>query len=114
SFAIPSSMKGKNILLHFGAVDWECDVFVNGKKLITHRGGYDPFTLNITAALKKSGKQEIIARVWDPSDDGPQPRGKQVKKPNGIWYTPVTGIWQTVWVEAVSNTYISSLKSVPD
>lgn len=106
--------KGKNLLLHFGAVDWLCTVFVNGKEIGSHQGGYDPFTLDITKALKKGAGQEIAIRVWDPSNDGPQPRGKQVKKPEGIWYTPVTGIWQTVWLEAVPQTYISTTKQTPD
>src|SRR5690349_5975401 len=97
---VPSSFKKSNVLLHFGAVDWLCDVYVNGKKVGTHQGGYDPFTFDITTALAKSGNQKIAVRVWDPTDDGPEPRGKQVKHPNGIWYTPVTGIWQTVWLEA--------------
>jgi beta-galactosidase/beta-glucuronidase len=100
----------KIYLLQFGAVDWQCDVFVNGKAAGTHKGGYDPFTLDITPYLSKSGTQDLMVRVWDPSDDGPQPRGKQIKNPRGIWYTPVTGIWQTVWLEAVPATYISSLK----
>src|SRR5207248_3121336 len=69
---------------------------------------------DITAALQKTGNQEIAVRVWGPSDEGPQPRGKQVKKPNSIWYTPVTGIWQTVWLEAVPKTYISVVKQTPD
>ncbi len=98
-------------MLHFGAVDWLCDVYVNGKKVGTHQGGYDPFSFDISAALKKSGAQKIAVRVWDPSDEGPQPRGKQVKNPHGIWYTPVTGIWQTVWLEAVPKTYISSYQT---
>jgi len=114
SFSIPNSMGGKNILLHFGAVDWESEVYVNGQKAGTHQGGYDPFTFDVTSLLKKSGNQEIIVRVWDPSDEGPQPRGKQVKNPNSIWYTPVTGIWQTVWIEAVPKTYIVSTKQIPD
>ncbi|OQP59271.1 beta-galactosidase [Niastella vici] len=114
SVAMPPTFKNKRVLLHFGAVDWLCDVFVNGKKVGTHQGGYDPFSMDITAALGKSGNQQIAVRVWDPTDDGPQPRGKQVNKPNGIWYTPVTGIWQTVWVEAVPQTYISHLKQTPD
>jgi beta-galactosidase/beta-glucuronidase len=111
---IDKSLKGKQILLHFGAVDWQTEVFVNGKSAGTHEGGFDPFTFNITALLKSGAKQEIKVRVWDPTDDGPQPRGKQVKKPEGIWYTPVTGIWQTVWLEGVSNTYISATKQTPD
>lgn len=114
SFVIPSSMKGKNILLHFGAVDWQTKIFVNGKKIGEHKGGYDPFSFDITSAVKKSGKQELVVSVWDPSDDGPQPRGKQVKNPNGIWYTSVTGIWQTVWIEAVPTTYIAATKQVAD
>ncbi len=106
--------KGKTVLLHFGAVDWECTVFVNGKEIGTHRGGYDPFSFDITSALRKGAAQDLAVRVWDPSDDGPQPRGKQVKKPHSIWYTPVTGIWQTVWVEAVPPAYIAATKQTPD
>ena len=111
--SVPDS-KNKNIILHFGAVDWLCTVFVNGKEVITHQGGYDPFSIDITQSLKKGSKQDIAVRVWDPSDDGPQPRGKQVKKPQSIWYTPVTGIWQTVWMEAVPKTYIVETKQTPD
>lgn len=111
---INKSLKGKQVLLHFGAVDWQTEVFVNGKSAGTHEGGFDPFTFNITPLLKSGAKQEIKVRVWDPTDDGPQPRGKQVKKPEGIWYTPVTGIWQTVWLEGVANTYISATKQTPD
>lgn len=103
----------KIYLLQFGAVDWQCDVFVNGKAAGSHQGGYDPFTIDVTPYLSKSGTQDLMVRVWDPSDDGPQPRGKQIKNPRGIWYTPVTGIWQTVWLEAVPATYISSLKPTP-
>ncbi|MEP6748787.1 MAG: sugar-binding domain-containing protein [Bacteroidota bacterium] len=113
-FTLPSSFNNNNVLLQFGAVDWLCDVYVNGKKAGTHQGGYDPFSFDITAYLNKKGNQQIAVRVWDPSDDGPQPRGKQVNKPNGIWYTPVTGIWQTVWLEAVPKTYISEIKQTPD
>jgi beta-galactosidase/beta-glucuronidase len=104
---------GKKLLLHFGASDWRTTVYVNGKEAGSHEGGFDPFTLDITSLLKK-GKQDITVRVWDPTDEGPQPRGKQVKKPEGIWYTPVTGIWQTVWAEAVNDTYIASTKQTPD
>lgn len=113
TFTVPSAMKGKNILLHFGAVDWQTEVSVNGKKIGTHEGGYDPFSFDITSAVTK-GNQQLEVRVWDPTDDGPQPRGKQVKNPEGIWYTPVTGIWQTVWLEAVPKTYIASTKQTPD
>ncbi|GAB3927407.1 glycoside hydrolase family 2 protein [Mucilaginibacter myungsuensis] len=114
SITINKNLTGKRTLLHFGAVDWRTEVFVNGKSVGTHEGGFDPFSFDITTALKGSGHQEIKLSVWDPTDDGPQPRGKQVKKPNGIWYTPVTGIWQTVWLEAVGNTYIASTKQTPD
>ncbi|WP_316839216.1 glycoside hydrolase family 2 protein [Pedobacter gandavensis] len=114
SMTLPKSMKGKQILLHFGAVDWQTEVFVNGKSVGSHEGGFDPFTFNITDALKPGVNQEIMVRVWDPTDEGPQPRGKQVKSPEGIWYSPVTGIWQTVWVEAVAASYIASTKHSPD
>lgn len=113
TFTAPKNLKGKRLLLHFGAVDWEADVAVNGKSVGNHKGGYDPFTFDITDQLNKSGAQELTVRVWDPSDDGPQPRGKQIKKPHGIWYTPVTGIWQTVWLEVVPETYITGLKVTP-
>lgn len=102
------------LLLNFGAVDWRCDVFVNGAKVGIHEGGFDPFSFNITNYLKKGNKQDIVLRVWDPTDEGPQPRGKQIKNPHGIWYTPVTGIWQTVWTEVVPATYIISTKHKPD
>ncbi|TWV99935.1 glycoside hydrolase family 2 protein [Chitinophaga pinensis] len=111
---IPAAMKNKEVLLHFGAVDWQTEVFVNGASVGKHEGGYDPFSFNITPFLKKGGKQEVTVRVWDPTDDGPQPAGKQVVKPEGIWYTPVTGIWQTVWLEAVPKTYIAATRQTPD
>jgi beta-galactosidase/beta-glucuronidase len=114
SITVPASMKNKKVLLHFGAVDWQSEVFVNGKSAGKHEGGFDPFTFDITKLLSKSASQEIKIRVWDPTDEGPQPRGKQVKKPDGIWYTPVTGIWQTVWLEAVPESYIVSTKHTPD
>lgn len=110
---IVNDAKTKNVLLHFGAVDWQCTVWVNGKEVGKHEGGYDPFTFDITSAIKK-GRQEIVVKVWDPSNDGAQPRGKQVKAPSGIWYTSVTGIWQTVWTESVPKTYIASTRQTPD
>lgn len=109
SLILPKSMKNKSILLHFGAVDWETEVIVNGKSVGKHQGGYDPFSFDITPFLGK-GEQEIVVKVWDPTDEGPQARGKQINNPHGIWYTPVTGIWQTVWIEAVSSTYIVSTR----
>jgi beta-galactosidase/beta-glucuronidase len=113
TFSLPAATNGKRVLLHFGAVDWQAEVTVNGQKIGSHQGGYDPFSFDITSALKK-GNQQLEVRVWDPSDDGRQPRGKQVKQPSGIWYTPVTGIWQTVWIEVVPQTYIASTKQTPD
>ncbi|MHA4844229.1 glycoside hydrolase family 2 protein [Flavitalea antarctica] len=114
SVNIPATYRKGNILIHFGAVDWLCDVFVNGKKAGTHQGGYDPFSFDISSLVTKSGPQKIAVRVWDPSDNGPQPRGKQINRPHSIWYTPVTGIWQTVWLESVPKTYISNTVQTPD
>lgn len=113
TFTVPANWKGKDILLNFGAVDWKTDVWINDILVGSHTGGYTPFSFNITPFLTQSA-QKITVKVWDPTDDGPQPRGKQVKNPNGIWYTPVTGIWQTVWLEPVSKQHITSLKTIPD
>ena len=112
-FEVPSNWKGKRILLHFGAVDWKCDVWVNDIKVGSHTGGYTPFSMDVTQALKKKGNK-LMVRVWDPTDNGEQPCGKQHVKPHGIWYTPVTGIWQTVWLEPVNDNHIVDLKIVPD
>jgi len=101
--------KGDRVWLHFGAVDWHTIVKVNGHQVGEHKGGYDPFRFDITDALTKSGKQELEVVVTDPTDTGPQPRGKQVLKPEGIWYVPTSGIWQTVWLEAVPNHSIGGL-----
>src|SRR5690625_2994637 len=112
-FRVDNPKKGRT-LLHFGAVDWEAEVFVNGSRVGSHQGGYDPFSFDITDQISGKGEQELIVRVWDPTDEGPQPRGKQINNPHGIWYTPVTGIWQTVWLEKVPETYIASVKNTPD
>ncbi|MBN1804412.1 MAG: hypothetical protein JW837_04115 [Sedimentisphaerales bacterium] len=114
TFNIPTQWKGKRVLIHFGAVDWDSTIWVNGTKAGRHKGGYDPFTLDITDMLNETGDQEIVLSVWDPTDSGTQPRGKQVSKPHGIWYTAVTGIWRTVWLEPVPEAHIKSLKIVPD
>jgi beta-galactosidase/beta-glucuronidase len=111
---IPSGWKNKNILLHFGAVDWKTEVFVNDVKIGTHTGGYTPFSFDITPFLKPAGEQKLVVKVWDGTNTGFQPRGKQVNRPEGIWYTPVTGIWQTVWIEPVNEKYIADIKSIPD
>lgn len=114
TFNFPKNRKGKRILLHFGAIDWRSDIYVNGLKAGFHEGGYDPFTIDITNELKYGSIQELAVRVWDPTDDGPQPHGKQVVHPEGIWYTSVTGIWQTVWLETVPGTYIVSTRQTPN
>ncbi|MBW3596932.1 MAG: beta-galactosidase [Planctomycetes bacterium] len=101
------------LLLHFGAVDWRCEVWVNGQPAGEHQGGYDAFTFDITDLLRDD-EQELVVAVWDPTDQGYQPRGKQVVEPRGIWYTPVTGIWQTVWLETVPAASISSYTLAPD
>lgn len=111
---IDKKIRNKQVILHFGAVDWLCEVYVNGIKVGSHEGGFDPFSFNITPFLKKGAKQDIVVGVWDPTDEGPQPNGKQVKNPHGIWYTPVTGIWQTIWLEGVANSYIQSTHQTPD
>ncbi|MDD4777648.1 MAG: glycoside hydrolase family 2 TIM barrel-domain containing protein [Fermentimonas sp.] len=112
-FTVPSKWKNNKILLHFGAVDWRADVWVNDVKVGRHQGGYTPFSFDVTAALV-NGTNMIKVKVWDPTDRGFQPRGKQVNRPEGIWYTPVTGIWQTVWLEPVPETYIKDLKITPN
>ncbi|MBC8352027.1 MAG: sulfatase-like hydrolase/transferase [Planctomycetes bacterium] len=114
TFTVPEEWTGPRTLLHFGAVDWKASVWVNGKHLGDHQGGYDPFSFDITDALRAEEEQELVVSVWDPTDAGSQPRGKQVKEPRGIWYTPVTGIWQTVWLEPVPDIYIRRLKLFPD
>jgi beta-galactosidase/beta-glucuronidase len=113
-FEVPRGWRGQRLLLHFGAVDFEAKVWVNGREAGVHRGGYDGFTFDITDSLNKAGENELIISVWDPTDAGTQPRGKQVRKPGGIWYTPTSGIWQTVWLEPVNAAYIKSLKITPD
>ena len=105
-FTIPRGWQTKRVLLNFGAVDWDTTVWVNGKEVSRHSGGYDSFTCDITDTLHAKSENEIVVSVWDPSDAGPQPRGKQVRKPGGIWYTPSSGIWQTVWLEPVGAAHM--------
>lgn len=113
SFTVPATWKNKNVVLHFGAVDWRADVWVNDVKVGSHEGGYTPFSFDVTPFLTKDKAQKLAVKVWDPTDRGFQPRGKQVNRPQGIWYTPVTGIWQTVWIEPVDKTYVKHLKTIP-
>ena len=112
-FTVPAAWKNQRVLLHFGAVDYECEAFVNGTSVGKHRGGYDPFSFDITAALT-TGEQTITVRVWDPTVKEGFPRGKQTLNPEGIMYTSVTGIWQTVWLEPVPEQRIVDFKMVPD
>ncbi len=114
SFRVPDAWRSGRVLLHFGAVDWSAVVWVNGTRVGGHEGGYTPFSFDISPALTDSGDQELVVSVWDPTDAGFQPRGKQVRNPHGIWYTPTTGIWQTVWLEAVPDSYIESIRITPD
>ena len=104
---------GHRILLHFGGVDWHASLWINGQKIGEHAGGYDPFYFDITEALNKKDVQ-ITLRVWDPTDEGLQSRGKQLLDPRGIWYTPVSGIWQTVWLEKVAASHIDHIRVIPD
>ena len=114
TFSVPQAWKEKRVLLHFGAVDWKTDVWVNDVKVGSHTGGFTPFSFDITAAMNRKGDNKLVVKVWDPTDDGYQPRGKQVNRPEGIWDTPVTGIWQTVWLEPVDGHYITNLRITPD
>jgi hypothetical protein len=114
TFEVPAGWAGRRVLLHFGAVDYESEVLVNGRSAGTHRGGYDPFVYDITEFLQADGPQELIVRVFDPTVEGGQPRGKQTTRPGGIMYTPTTGIWQTVWLEPVAAEGIRALKITPD
>ena len=111
-FTVPDTWRGKRILLHFGAVDWRARVCVNGQEVGTHQGGYTPFTFDITDVLVE-GEQTLTVEVWDPVDTAVQPRGKQVSHPEGIWFSSVTGIWQTVWIEPVENAHITKVLPVP-
>ena len=113
NFSVPEAWRGRRVRLHFGAVDWQCQVRVNGQDIGRHQGGYDAFTFDITDALRWNGAESISVCVTDPTE-GDQPRGKQSRKPEGIFYTSTSGIWQTVWLEPVPETGIDYLKTVPD
>lgn len=111
TFTIPSDWKSKNVILHFGAVDWKAEVYLNNIKIGSHTGGYTPFCFDVTPFLT-AGNQKLVVKVWDPTSDSSIPRGKQVTNPNGIWYTPVSGIWQTVWLEPVNNKHIVDITPI--
>jgi hypothetical protein len=114
TFTVPANWKDRHVLLHFDACNWDTTVTLNGKPVGTHRGGYDAFTFDVTAALTKSGPQDLLVTIWNPVNDGTQPRGKQVLKPGGIMYTASSGIWQTVWLEPVAEAHIDTVLITPD
>ncbi|MEU6370394.1 PA14 domain-containing protein [Streptomyces sp. NPDC046931] len=120
TFTVPADWKigsGKRLQLNFGAVDWRAEVYVNGAKVAEHQGGYDKFSADVTDALKPGRTQELIVGVYDPTDatDGENPPvGKQRLDPSGIWYTPTSGIWQTVWMEPVTADHVDQLKLTPN
>lgn len=112
SFTLPDSFEGKRVLLHFGAVDQSARVLLNGQTVGRHEGGYLPFTLDITSQLRK-GENRLTVEVRDVTSGGVHAYGKQKYERGGIWYTAQSGIWQTVWLEAVPENYIRSLKITP-
>ena len=112
-FTLPQEFNRGRVLLHFGAVDYACCVRLNGRELGVHKGGYYPFEFDITDALVE-GENELALAVTDPSEKGNQARGKQIMGGSGIWYAPISGIWQTVWLESVPARYIASVRLTPD
>lgn len=110
---LPAAWRGQRVRVHFGAVDWQTRVFVNGRIAGQHRGGYDRFSFDISEQLRWTGTEEIVVAVTDPTE-GDQPRGKQSRKQEGIFYTANSGIWQTVWLEPVPEISIDKIKTTPD
>ena len=111
---LPKDWADQRVLLHFGAVDYECVLWINGGLVGSHRGGFDAFSFDITEFLR-AGENELVLAVTDPTDTGEQPRGKQQLDPKGIWYTPVSGIWQTVWLEPVpKENHLAELRFTPE
>ena len=113
-FFAPPTGTGGRVLLHFGAVDYACAVQVNGHLAGGHRGGYWPFTLDITDLLNGTGRNSLWVAVQDPTGHGTQARGKQTLRPGGMFYPAQSGIWQTVWLERVPDNYIQTLTVTPD
>lgn len=113
-FVIPEGWAGQRVLLNFGAVDWKAEVYVDDTFVGEHTGGYAPFSFDVTDMLAKGKKHSLKVKVTDRTDKWYQPRGKQVSQPEGIWYTAVTGIWQTVWMEPVPASHIDSYYAVAD
>ncbi|HEV2696146.1 MAG TPA: glycoside hydrolase family 2 TIM barrel-domain containing protein [Verrucomicrobiae bacterium] len=114
TFAVPPAWSGQRILIHFDAVDWQSQVYINGQNIGIHKGGYDAFTYDITPYLTGSGPQEVVVRVYNAVDYAGEPRGKQTLFQGGIMYTSSSGIWQPVWLEPVPATSIADVKLVPD
>jgi beta-galactosidase/beta-glucuronidase len=120
-FDLPSDWGKRNIILHFGAIDWQSTIWINDIKIGEHTGGYTPFSFDITPFLNSKGKQKMVIKVYDPSFDRKnkvandfQPRGKQTLSPAGCWYTAQSGIWQTVWLEPVNKKYIKDVRITSD
>src|SRR5262249_857133 len=113
-FTVPAAWTGQRIILHFDAINWRSQISVNGQAGGIHRGGYDPFSFDITPYLTNSGPQELVVQVYSPEDSGGEPRGKQTLYPAGIMFTSASGIWQPVWLEPVPPTSISGIQLVPD
>lgn len=113
-FSVTDEMRGKNLILHFGAVDYSCDLWVNGKYVGSHVGGNNSFSFDITKFVSGKKSQILEVKVADPTDTESITRGKQQLDQKGIWYTPVSGIWKTVWIEAVNSRYIRKVHPVTD
>lgn len=112
-FTLDECFKSKRVMLNFGAVDWDCRVYINGAPVGSHAGGYVPFGFDITDYII-DGENTLSLRVFDPTDKSMQPRGKQASKSHGFWYTATTGIWQTVWLEPLNSVYVEKIKLLPD
>ena len=113
SFTVPQDWAGEHVMLNFGAVDFSATIWVNGAVVGTHKGGFDRFGFDITDYLKP-GQNELVVQVADPTSAGTQPRGKQILDPSSIWYTAVSGIGQTVWLEPVPKLHIEDVRATPD
>lgn len=115
TFEVPKKWnKSERLMLNFGAVDWSAEVWINGTKIGEHTGGYTAFSFDVTDAMLRKGDNELVVRVLDATDVGYQPCGKQRSKARGIWYTPVSGIWQTVWLEPVQQAHFTRVVCHPD
>ena len=113
NFTLSKEFEGKHVIINFDAVDWQCKVYLNRQLVGEHTGGYNAFSFDITEFVK-DGENELVIYVYDPTDDGWQQRGKQSKVSHGFWYTGTSGIWQTVWLEAVDDAHIRSIRLLPD